>query len=52
MVHGIKVAARGGEIILSVRAGRGGADLELWAAEKEMPYFREVFGRELVFKPL
>ncbi len=26
---------------------RGSADLELWAAAREAPYFREVFGREL-----
>ena len=33
-----------------VKGARGGADLELWAGEKEVPYFREVFGRELAFK--
>jgi hypothetical protein len=33
-----------------VKAGRTGADLELWAGEKERAYFREVFGRELDFK--
>jgi hypothetical protein len=42
--------ARGGEITLAVKAGRTGADLELWAGEKERVYFREVFGRELDFK--
>jgi len=26
---------------------RGGADLELWAVEREKSYFREIFGREL-----
>jgi exopolyphosphatase / guanosine-5'-triphosphate,3'-diphosphate pyrophosphatase len=49
-VESIRVAARAGQIIITVKAGRGGADLELWAGEKEVPYFREVFGRELVFK--
>ena len=51
-VHAIKISGRDADIILSIRAGRAGADLELWAAEKETPYFREVFGRELIFKPL
>src|SRR5436305_5708159 len=51
-VHAIKISARDADIILSIRAGRAGADLELWAAEKETPYFREGFGRELIFKPL
>jgi exopolyphosphatase/guanosine-5'-triphosphate,3'-diphosphate pyrophosphatase len=51
-VHSIKVTARGGDITIAVRSGRGGADLELWAAGKEVPYFREVFGRELLFKLL
>jgi hypothetical protein len=37
-------------VTLAVKARRGGADLELWAAEKERAYFREVFGRELDFK--
>lgn len=49
-VESVRVAARGGEVTLTVKAGRGGADLELWAAEKERAYFREVFGRELTFE--
>lgn len=49
-VRSIKVRARGGEIILSAKTGRTGADIEMWAAGKEVPYFREVFGRELLFK--
>jgi exopolyphosphatase/guanosine-5'-triphosphate,3'-diphosphate pyrophosphatase len=49
-VGSLRVTLRGGEIIITVKAGRGGADLELWAGEKEVNYFREVFGRELVFK--
>lgn len=32
-----------------LKVRRSGAHLELWAAEKEVPYFREVFGRELFF---
>ncbi|HEY6968165.1 MAG TPA: Ppx/GppA phosphatase family protein [Candidatus Angelobacter sp.] len=46
----LRASAHDGQITLKVKAGRGGADLELWAGEKEIPYFREVFGRELVFK--
>ena len=34
-------------IILELRAGRTGAELELWSLRKEAGYFREVFGREL-----
>src|SRR5947209_7174724 len=36
-VHSIRTAAKGGEIIISVKSGKAGADLELWAAEKEAP---------------
>jgi len=49
-VDSIRATPRGSEVVISVKAGRGGADLELWAGEKEVGYFREVFGRELVFK--
>jgi exopolyphosphatase / guanosine-5'-triphosphate,3'-diphosphate pyrophosphatase len=34
-------------IYLELRAGRTGAELELWSLRKESGYFREVFGREL-----
>ncbi|HEY6307519.1 MAG TPA: Ppx/GppA phosphatase family protein [Candidatus Angelobacter sp.] len=47
-VQSIRAAARDGRIIVSVKGRRrAGVDLELWAGEKEVPYFREVFGREL-----
>jgi exopolyphosphatase / guanosine-5'-triphosphate,3'-diphosphate pyrophosphatase len=47
-VESIRANARDGEIIVTVKARRrASVDLELWAAEKELPYFREVFGREL-----
>lgn len=49
-VESVRATVRAGEIIVTVKAGRGGCDLELWAGEKEVAYFREVFGRELVFK--
>jgi exopolyphosphatase / guanosine-5'-triphosphate,3'-diphosphate pyrophosphatase len=32
---------------LELKAGRTGAELELWSLRKEAAYFREVFGREL-----
>lgn len=49
-VQDLRATVRDGQLYLKLKAGRGGADLELWAAEKELPYFREVFGRELVFR--
>jgi exopolyphosphatase / guanosine-5'-triphosphate,3'-diphosphate pyrophosphatase len=46
------IRARGKEesVVIQVKPSRGGADLEIWAGEKEIPYFREIFGRELAFK--
>ena len=35
-------------VYLEIRPGRTGAELELWSLRKEAPYFREVFGRELL----
>ena len=46
-VQSLRASGRNGEVTIAVKAGRGGADLELWAGKKEVPYFREVFGREL-----
>jgi exopolyphosphatase/guanosine-5'-triphosphate,3'-diphosphate pyrophosphatase len=47
-VQSVRAAARDGQINVNVRARRrAGVDLELWAGEKEVGYFREVFGREL-----
>ncbi len=47
-VQSIRATGREGEIIVTVKARRrASVDLELWAGEKEVPYFREVFGREL-----
>ncbi|MGH9530558.1 MAG: exopolyphosphatase [Terriglobales bacterium] len=42
----IKIAA-GGVRLLLVPKLRASVDLELWAVEKEIDYFREIFGREL-----
>lgn len=49
-VQSLRASGRSGELTVAIKAGRGGADLELWAGKKEVPYFREVFGRELIFK--
>jgi exopolyphosphatase / guanosine-5'-triphosphate,3'-diphosphate pyrophosphatase len=51
-VRRLRASGRDGRISIGIEPNRGGADLELWAGEKEIPYFREVFGRELVFKVL
>ena len=37
----------GGVTLFLVPKARASVDLELWAVEKEISYFREVFGREL-----
>jgi exopolyphosphatase / guanosine-5'-triphosphate,3'-diphosphate pyrophosphatase len=42
---GVKVYPK--RVYLELRAGRTGAELELWSLRKEADYFREVFGREL-----
>jgi exopolyphosphatase / guanosine-5'-triphosphate,3'-diphosphate pyrophosphatase len=49
-VRQLRVSSRDEQITVNIKARRGGADLELWAGEKEIAYFREVFGRELAFK--
>jgi exopolyphosphatase/guanosine-5'-triphosphate,3'-diphosphate pyrophosphatase len=35
-------------VLLEIRPGRTGAELELWSLRKEADYFREVFRRELL----
>lgn len=47
-VTGVKVAVKNANVHLKVLPKRGhGAELELWALEKEQDYFRELFGRTL-----
>lgn len=46
-VKQVRALARGPEVKLSLKTARGGAELELWAAERESNYFREIFGRRL-----
>jgi exopolyphosphatase/guanosine-5'-triphosphate,3'-diphosphate pyrophosphatase len=47
-VRRVRVQLRDAEVRLSIIPKRGmGADLEMWAIEKERNYFRELFGRAL-----
>jgi exopolyphosphatase/guanosine-5'-triphosphate,3'-diphosphate pyrophosphatase len=47
-VQKVRVTQKGPGVHLTlVPRRRMGVDLELWAIEKDAPYFREVFGREL-----
>src|SRR6202521_2544108 len=47
-VQKVRVTQKGAGVHLTlVPRRRMGVDLELWAIEKDAPYFREVFGREL-----
>jgi exopolyphosphatase/guanosine-5'-triphosphate,3'-diphosphate pyrophosphatase len=47
-VRSVRIYARGADVKLTLVPKRGmGADLELWAIEKEQLYFRELFGRTL-----
>lgn len=48
IVRSVQARVQGGRVILTLKAKKPGPDLELWALEKESPYFRSVFGRELV----
>lgn len=50
-VQSVRASSRDGQLTISLKTRRhGSVDLELWAAEKELVYFREVFGRELSFR--
>jgi exopolyphosphatase/guanosine-5'-triphosphate,3'-diphosphate pyrophosphatase len=35
-------------VVLELLPARGRAELEAWSLKKEEPYFREVFGRDLL----
>jgi len=47
-VVGLKTRVYPRNVLLEIVPGRGGAELERWAVNKEADYFREVFGRDLV----
>jgi exopolyphosphatase/guanosine-5'-triphosphate,3'-diphosphate pyrophosphatase len=49
IVQKVRAKEEGAEVILELR-GKSGVDLEVWAAEKERSYFRDVFGRDLVVR--
>ena len=49
IVQRLRAKEEGAEVILELR-GKAGMDLEVWAAEKERNYFRDVFGRDLVVR--
>lgn len=49
IVQKVRSKEEGAEVILELR-GKSGMDLEVWAAEKERSYFRDVFGRDLVVR--
>jgi exopolyphosphatase/guanosine-5'-triphosphate,3'-diphosphate pyrophosphatase len=47
-VRKARVQVRNAKVEIAIQAkAKASVDLELWAAEKEAPYFGEVFGREL-----
>jgi exopolyphosphatase/guanosine-5'-triphosphate,3'-diphosphate pyrophosphatase len=47
-VRAVRARMQSGNVRLTLLPrGRAAADLELWAAERDASYFREVFGREL-----
>ena len=49
IVQKLRVREVGAQVTLELR-GKPGMDLEIWTAEKERGYFRDVFGRDLVVK--
>ena len=49
IVQKVRAKEAGSEITLELR-GKPGMDLEVWMAEKERSYFRDVFGRDLIVK--
>lgn len=46
-IQSVRARISEGSVSLHLTAGRGGAELETWALEKEFSYFRDVFGRDL-----
>jgi len=47
-VKGVAVQTKADQVRLKIKPADSGAELELWALGKERPYFRSLFGRELV----
>ena len=49
IVQHVRAQQREAVVLLELR-GKSGMDLEIWAAEKERGYFRDVFGRDLLVR--
>jgi exopolyphosphatase/guanosine-5'-triphosphate,3'-diphosphate pyrophosphatase len=49
IVQKLRAREGGAEVTLELR-GKSAMDLEVWAAEKERGYFRDVFGRDLIVR--
>ncbi|HVH87762.1 MAG TPA: Ppx/GppA phosphatase family protein [Terriglobales bacterium] len=49
IVQKVRALEQGATVVLELR-GKSGMDLEVWAADKERNYFRDVFGRDLVVR--
>jgi len=49
IVQKLRAKEAGAEVMLELR-GKPGMDLEVWTAEKERSYFRDVFGRDLLVR--
>ena len=49
IVQRVRAREQGAEVVLELR-GKSSMELEVWAAEKERSYFRDVFGRDLVVR--
>lgn len=49
MVQKVRAKEQGAEVTLELR-GKPGMDLEVWTAEKERAYFRDIFGRDLLVR--
>ena len=47
VVSSVGASIRGEKVDLRLTTKGEGVDLEMWALEKEVAYFREVFGRDL-----
>jgi exopolyphosphatase/guanosine-5'-triphosphate,3'-diphosphate pyrophosphatase len=49
-VRQLQASFRNGQMVIGIKLAPGGADLELWAGQKEIPSFRAVFGLEVVIR--
>jgi len=47
-VKRVTAKCSGAKVVLRPDSTKSSIDLERWAVEREQPYFREVFGREIL----